>query len=109
MMLLSPKVLNQSVAMIEEKIDFFQNGLKLSLQDLQKFPGYLLFDLEKRVKPRHRIMAWLRERDLLVISNEISETGSAPKNHLKNSKCREEQKKRGTEMATAHEFPFTHE
>ncbi|XP_031501602.1 transcription termination factor MTEF18, mitochondrial isoform X1 [Nymphaea colorata] len=68
MMLLSPKILNQSVAMIEEKIDFFQNGLKLSLQDLQKFPGCLLFDLEKRVKPRHRIMAWLRERDLLVIN-----------------------------------------
>ncbi|KAF3784896.1 hypothetical protein EJ110_NYTH27567 [Nymphaea thermarum] len=61
MMLLSPKILNQSVAMIEEKIDFFQNGLKLSLQDLQKFP----------VKPRHRIMAWLRERDLLVITSHL--------------------------------------
>ncbi|CAN6467572.1 unnamed protein product [Victoria cruziana] len=68
MLCLSPKILNQSVAMIQEKVDFFQNGLKLSLQDLQKFPGYLLFDLEKRVMPRHRIIAWLREKDLLVIN-----------------------------------------
>ncbi|XXG85910.1 hypothetical protein AAC387_Pa11g0909 [Persea americana] len=61
----SPKILNQNTDMLQQKVDFLCNELQCSLQHLEAFPSYLYYDLEKRIKPRHRILAWLREKDLL--------------------------------------------
>ncbi|MQM05268.1 hypothetical protein Taro_038076 [Colocasia esculenta] len=60
----TPKLLNQKPYMLRMKVNHFCNDLGCSLQYLNKFPAYLCFDLEKRIKPRYRILNWLKERGL---------------------------------------------
>nr|CAD1818729.1 unnamed protein product [Ananas comosus var. bracteatus] len=61
----SPKILNQSKEMLQEKINFLCNDLSYSLEYLDSFPAFLCFDLENRIKPRYRILNWLQEIGLL--------------------------------------------
>lgn len=34
----------------------------MSLESLEGFPGYLMYNLEKRIKPRYRFHVWLTEQ-----------------------------------------------
>uniref|UniRef100_A0A1D1Y2V5 mTERF domain-containing protein 1, mitochondrial n=1 Tax=Anthurium amnicola TaxID=1678845 RepID=A0A1D1Y2V5_9ARAE len=61
----TPKLLNQNVDMLRVKVNHLCNDLGCSLQYLNNFPAYLCFDLENRVKPRYRILDWLKEKGLL--------------------------------------------
>lgn len=61
----TPKLLNQNADMLRVKIDHLRNNLGCSLEYLNNFPAYLCFNLENRVKPRYRILNWLREVGLL--------------------------------------------
>ncbi|XP_072983540.1 transcription termination factor MTEF18, mitochondrial [Typha latifolia] len=61
----TPKLLNQSKEMIQEKVYYLCNDLGYSLEYLDSFPAYLCFDLENRIKPRYRILNWLQEHGLL--------------------------------------------
>lgn len=61
----SPKILNQNTEMLEQKVNFLFNDLHYSLEHLDAFPSYLYYDLEKRIKPRYKILTWLREKGLL--------------------------------------------
>lgn len=58
----APTVLNQSPSLLEKKIYYFCTEMGLSLQYLDNFPGYLCYDLEKRIKPRYRFHKWLKEQ-----------------------------------------------
>ncbi|XP_078447921.1 mitochondrial transcription termination factor family protein [Wolffia australiana] len=61
----TPKLLNQNAEMLIAKIEHLRSDLGCSLDYLNNFPAYLCFDLENRVKPRYRILNWLREAGLL--------------------------------------------
>ncbi|CAA6656417.1 unnamed protein product [Spirodela intermedia] len=61
----TPKLLNQNADMLRVKIDHLRNNLGCSLEYLNNFPAYLCFNLENRVKPRYRILNWLKEVGLL--------------------------------------------
>ncbi|KAF8380547.1 hypothetical protein HHK36_028035 [Tetracentron sinense] len=61
---LCPKILNQNTDMLEQKVNFLCKDLGCSLQYLDGFPGYLIFDLENRIKPRYRFHMWLTEKGL---------------------------------------------
>jgi mTERF len=61
----APKVLNQNIDTMKEKIDFLRNHLGYKLDYLDSFPAFLCFDLENRIKPRYRILDWLKEVGLL--------------------------------------------
>ena len=65
MLCASPKLINQNAEMLKVKIDHLRNNLGCSIQYLDNFPAYLCFDLENRVKPRYRILNWLKEAGLL--------------------------------------------
>ncbi|CAA0813559.1 Mitochondrial transcription termination factor family protein [Striga hermonthica] len=59
-----PKILNQQENKLVKKIEYLCNDLGLSLEYLDIFPGYMRFDLEKRIKPRCKFHKWLMERGL---------------------------------------------
>lgn len=61
----SPRILNQSVDLIQGKVNYLCDELGFPVDYLQKFPAYLCYDLEKRVKPRNNIMNWLKENGLV--------------------------------------------
>jgi hypothetical protein len=62
---LFPKVLNQSEGMLNEKLNYLTEELGYSLEYLDRFPAFLCFDLENRVKPRYTMLRWLQEHGLL--------------------------------------------
>ncbi|KAF3335522.1 mTERF [Carex littledalei] len=64
----APKLLNQSKDSIMEKIIFLCNHLGHNLDYLDSFPAFLCFDLENRIKPRYRILDWLKEVGVLTRS-----------------------------------------
>lgn len=61
----APKLLNQNMDTMTEKINFLQNHLGYNLDYLVSFPAFLCFDLENRIKPRYRILDWLKEAGVL--------------------------------------------
>lgn len=67
-----PKILNQNTDMLEQKVNFFCNELNYSLEHLDTFPSYLYYDLDKRIKPRYRFLAWLREKGLVKTQYTLS-------------------------------------
>lgn len=64
----SPKIVNQNPKALEQKMNFLCNEMGFSLQYLEVFPTYLLFDLENRIKPRYRFHVWLSEKGLCTIN-----------------------------------------
>jgi len=62
MIINSPKILNQEIPSLKHKLDYFREEMGLSLDDLEGFPAYLMYNLEKRIKPRYRFHVWLTER-----------------------------------------------
>ncbi|XP_078148542.1 transcription termination factor MTEF18, mitochondrial-like isoform X1 [Carex rostrata] len=61
----TPKLLNQSKDSLKEKINFLCNHLGHNLDYLDSFAAFLCFDLENRIKPRYRILDWLKEVGVL--------------------------------------------
>lgn len=62
MLKLSPKILNQQETILLRKIEFLCSDMGSSLQYLDVFPGYLCYDLEKRIKPRFEMHKRLKEQ-----------------------------------------------
>lgn len=58
----TPKILNQETDNLKQKIDFLREEVGLSLEFLETFPAYLIYNLEKRVKPRYRFHVWLTKQ-----------------------------------------------
>lgn len=72
MLRLSAKILNQQERFLEEKLDFLCHEIGSSLQYLDVFPGYLCYDLERRIKPRYNFHKWLVEQGLCKKEYSIS-------------------------------------
>ncbi|GLT51581.1 hypothetical protein SLA2020_249820 [Shorea laevis] len=68
----TPKILNQSPATIEQKVDFLLNEMETSLDYLDTFPGFLCFELENRIKPRYRFHKWLTEKGVCTKNYSIA-------------------------------------
>ncbi|KAL8119292.1 transcription termination factor MTEF18, mitochondrial [Apium graveolens] len=60
----SPKILNQQKESIEQKIKYLCEDIGHSLEDLDVFPAYLCYNLEKRIKPRYSFHMWLTKHGL---------------------------------------------
>ncbi|KAH9603050.1 hypothetical protein KSS87_006285 [Heliosperma pusillum] len=60
----APKFLNQEIDSLKKKLDFFFNEIGLPLDYLEKFPAYLLYNLEKHIEPRYKFHAWLTNQGL---------------------------------------------
>ncbi|CAJ1948126.1 unnamed protein product [Sphenostylis stenocarpa] len=59
-----PKILSQNPENLKQKINFFCQEMGYSLENLVTFPAFLCFDLENRIKPRHRFHLWIMEKGL---------------------------------------------
>lgn len=62
---MAPKLLHQSKEMLYEKVNFLCNDVGCSLDCLDSYPAFLCFDLENRIKPRYKMLKWLKEHGLL--------------------------------------------
>ncbi|KAL1809233.1 hypothetical protein ACET3Z_026223 [Daucus carota] len=60
----SPKILNQQKEAIEQKVKYLCEDIGHSLEDLEAFPAYLCYNLEKRIKPRYSFHTWLKKNGL---------------------------------------------
>lgn len=58
----SARILNQKQSSLQKKIEYLCTDMGSTLQYLDVFPGYLCYDLEKRIKPRYRFHKWLVEQ-----------------------------------------------
>ncbi|EXC32467.1 hypothetical protein L484_012634 [Morus notabilis] len=56
-----PKILNQGHEKLEPKLNFWCQEIGSSIQELERVPGFLCFDLENRTKRRYRFYVWLRK------------------------------------------------
>ncbi|KAK8937695.1 hypothetical protein KSP40_PGU018962 [Platanthera guangdongensis] len=65
MIIAAPKLLNQCKDMLLEKVNYLSQDLGYPIEYLNIFPSFLCFDLENRVKPRYRILNWLRDTGLI--------------------------------------------
>ncbi|KAM6555135.1 hypothetical protein CsatB_015897 [Cannabis sativa] len=69
---IAPKILGQSPEMLEQKVDFLCQDMGSSLQYLDKFPAFLCFDLENRIKRRYGFYVWLDENGLCTRNYSIA-------------------------------------
>ncbi|KAL9681367.1 hypothetical protein QQ045_013150 [Rhodiola kirilowii] len=69
----TPKILNQKPDVIIDKMDYLFNEIGLSMSTIYRFPAYLNFDLDNRIKPRYRFHAWLVEKG---VSTKVSSLGN---------------------------------
>ncbi|KAG9134839.1 hypothetical protein Leryth_001151, partial [Lithospermum erythrorhizon] len=60
MISLSPTILNRNTSVLERKVKFLCEEMASSLEYLDKFPSYLMYDLENRIKPRYNFHMWLK-------------------------------------------------
>lgn len=60
-----PAVFEQDNAEITTKFDYLLNTLCFSLQDLVKYPSFITYSLELRLKPRIKMHSWLKSRGLV--------------------------------------------
>lgn len=58
----TPKILNQETNSLKRKLDFLRQEIGLSLEYLETFPAYLMYNLDKRVRPRYKFRLWLTEQ-----------------------------------------------
>ncbi|XP_055959809.1 transcription termination factor MTEF18, mitochondrial [Mercurialis annua] len=61
-----PKILSQKSDILKKKVNFLRQEMGFSLQELDSFPAFLCYNLENRIKPRHRFHVWLTEKGLSV-------------------------------------------
>ncbi|BFI30727.1 mTERF domain-containing protein, mitochondrial [Marchantia polymorpha subsp. ruderalis] len=61
-----PSILNLSTSHIQQKLDFLQANNYCVKKVVNEFPGYLTYSLEHRIKPRHQLIAWLKNMGLLT-------------------------------------------
>ncbi|KAK8937643.1 hypothetical protein KSP40_PGU019241 [Platanthera guangdongensis] len=61
----APKLLNQSRDMLLEKTKYLCHDLGYPIEYLNTFPAFLFFNLENRIKPRYKILNWLRDSGLM--------------------------------------------
>ncbi|XP_038882474.1 transcription termination factor MTEF18, mitochondrial-like [Benincasa hispida] len=61
----SPRILNQTKDMLEEKIDFFLNNLGYPVSSLISFPSYLCYATQ-RVTLRIAMCNWLKEQGIVL-------------------------------------------
>ncbi|KAJ7250542.1 hypothetical protein O6H91_Y422500 [Diphasiastrum complanatum] len=50
---------------LREKVDYLISTMQYSVETLSKFPQFLTYSLEQRIKPRYRLLAWLQANGLL--------------------------------------------
>ncbi|PIN02546.1 hypothetical protein CDL12_24939 [Handroanthus impetiginosus] len=62
MLRFSAKILNQQEGILEKKLMYLCTDIGSPLHYLDIFPGYLCYDLEKRIKPRYTFHKWLTEQ-----------------------------------------------
>ncbi|KAG6500894.1 transcription termination factor MTEF18, mitochondrial-like isoform X1 [Zingiber officinale] len=60
-----PIILKQCKNTFREKVDFLCNDMGFSLEYLYHFPAFLCFNLENRIRPRYKMLNWLKEHGLL--------------------------------------------
>lgn len=65
MIIAAPKVLNQCKNMLRQKVNYLCHDLGYPVEYLNNFPAFLCFDLENRIKPRYKILSWLRDNGLV--------------------------------------------
>ncbi|XP_020591715.1 transcription termination factor MTEF18, mitochondrial [Phalaenopsis equestris] len=61
----APKILNQCENMLRKKVNYLCQDLGYPIEYLNSFPSFLCFDLEKRIKPRYKILNWLRDNGVV--------------------------------------------
>ncbi|XP_074364919.1 transcription termination factor MTEF18, mitochondrial-like [Apium graveolens] len=59
-----PKILDQKIELLDQKVKYFCGDMGYSLQSLDEFPAFLNYDLDTRIKPRYRFHMWLIENNL---------------------------------------------
>ena len=60
-----PKILSQNADSIQKKFDFLCSTTFNPLQSLTSFPHYFDCHLERRIKPRYKMYAWVKTNKLL--------------------------------------------
>ncbi|KAL2622230.1 hypothetical protein R1flu_002435 [Riccia fluitans] len=60
-----PAILTVSEKCIQDKVHYLVNHMERSVVDIVKCPSYLLYSLELRIKPRHRVLSMLKSEGLL--------------------------------------------
>ncbi|KAL3691843.1 hypothetical protein R1sor_005494 [Riccia sorocarpa] len=60
-----PAILTLSEKGIQEKVQYLVNNMGRPILDIVKCPSYLLYSLELRIKPRHRVLSLLKSEGLL--------------------------------------------
>ncbi|KAJ0054737.1 hypothetical protein Pint_00124 [Pistacia integerrima] len=77
MIRLDARFMSMSPEYTEQKVNFLCQDMGASLDYLDRYPRYLCFDLEYRIKLRHRFHMWLTEKGLCTKSYCISTILSA--------------------------------
>ncbi|KAJ7534795.1 hypothetical protein O6H91_12G003700 [Diphasiastrum complanatum] len=54
-----PEIYGKSTKDIDQKVEYLVKVLNHPITVLVKIPVYLLYSLEKRIKPRHQLLSWL--------------------------------------------------
>ncbi|KAK1262526.1 hypothetical protein QJS04_geneDACA018424 [Acorus gramineus] len=63
-----PKILNNSPEALEEKVEFVRGAEYGGLiEEIEKFPMFLCFDLANRVRARYAFLEWLRQKEGVVV------------------------------------------
>ncbi|KAI9077903.1 hypothetical protein K1719_040164 [Acacia pycnantha] len=78
----TPKILNQKTQVIDKKVKFFCQELGIPLKSLIPLAVVLIYNLEDRIKPRHRFLMWLKEKGLLVEKYSIGTVISCSSNRF---------------------------
>ncbi|CAK9264175.1 unnamed protein product [Sphagnum jensenii] len=60
-----PTVLHLSEEHLVEKINYLIQDVGFSMEEVAKCPPLLSYSLEQRIKPRHRVISWLKSNRLL--------------------------------------------
>lgn len=60
-----PIFINHSKEQIHKKLSYLCHELGYSIDYISKYPDYLCFDLENRIKPRYEIVNWLKGSGLV--------------------------------------------
>ncbi|EFJ37146.1 hypothetical protein SELMODRAFT_77318 [Selaginella moellendorffii] len=61
-----PSVLGESVEFrVMATTEYLLKDMQLDMDELLKFPQFFGYDLEDRVKPRHRLVAWLKAKHII--------------------------------------------
>lgn len=78
----APKILNQKPEMLEQKVNYLCQDMEFSLRHLDIFPAFLCFNLENRIKPRHRFHVWLTEKGLCTNDYSIASLVATSEKHF---------------------------